>query len=124
MEITDVRMNLMNHTGACKAIGSISLDGCFAVRGMRVMQSKEGKYFVSFPSRERANGEYEDIAFPLNKELYNKITDATIGKFNELREQVAKEVSEKAEATYADVEAQQTAAAVAEIGRASCRERV
>ena len=70
MEITDIRMNLLDNAGGVKAIGSFSLDNSFAVRGMRVMEDKKGRNFVAFPSRERANGDYEDIAFPLSKEFY------------------------------------------------------
>ena len=62
MEITDIRMNLLDNAGGVKAIGSFSLDNSFAVRGMRVMEDKKGRNFVAFPSRERANGDYEDIA--------------------------------------------------------------
>ena len=64
MEVTDVRLNLVNKEGSSvKAIGSFSLDGEFAIRGVRIMEDKNGKSFVAFPSREKSNGEYEDLAF-------------------------------------------------------------
>lgn len=53
-----------------KAIGSFALDGAFAVRGVRVMEDKNGHNFVAFPSRAKSDGSYEDLAFPLSKELY------------------------------------------------------
>ena len=87
MDITDVRMNLVNKEGrSIKAIGSFSLDGEFAVRGVRVMEDKNGRNFVAFPSREKSNGEYEDIAFPLSKEFYHKVTDAIIEEYNHVAE--------------------------------------
>lgn len=43
MEITDIRMNLLDNAGGVKAIGSFSLDNSFAVRGMRVMEDKKGE---------------------------------------------------------------------------------
>ena len=79
---------------AVKAIGSFALDDMFAVRGVRVLESKDGHNFVAFPSREKANGEYEDIAFPLSKELYGKITDAII---NEYQAQVEKQSQDQKE---------------------------
>ncbi len=88
MEITDIRMSLLDNAGGVKAIGSFSLDNAFAVRGMRVMEDKNGRNFVAFPSRERANGEYEDIAFPLSKEFYHEITDAIIKEFHRKQEEV------------------------------------
>ena len=79
---------------AVKAIGSFALDGAFAVRGVRVMEDKNGHNFVAFPSREKQDGSYEDIAFPLSKELYGKITDAII---NEYKDQVEKQSQDQQE---------------------------
>ncbi len=88
MEVTDVRLNLVNKEGSSvKAIGSFSLDGEFAIRGVRIMEDKNGKSFVAFPSREKSNGEYEDLAFPLNKEFYHKVTDTIIEEYNHVVEQ-------------------------------------
>jgi len=86
-----------------KAIGSFSLDNAFAIRGIRVMEDSKGRNFVAFPSRERSNGDYEDIAFPLSKEFYHKITDAIMTEFNRMREEVAAKVSK------ADQEQKETA---------------
>ncbi len=96
MEITEIRMNLLDNAGVCKAIGSFSLDNSFAVRGMRVMEDKHGKNFVSFPSRAKANGQYEDIAFPLSKDFYHKICDAIIDEFHRLQEEAISKRQSKA----------------------------
>ena len=95
MEITDIRMNLLDNAGGVKAIGSFSLDNSFAVRGMRVMEDKKGRNFVAFPSRERANGDYEDIAFPLSKEFYHQITDAFMKEFHRKLEELASQEQDK-----------------------------
>ena len=94
MDVSEVRLNLLKTDNAVKAIGSFALDGMFAVRGVRVLESKDGHNFVAFPSREKAHGEYEDIAFPLSKELYGKITDAII---NEYQAQVEKQSQDQKE---------------------------
>ena len=95
MEITDIRMNLLDNAGGVKAIGSFSLDNSFAVRGMRVMEDKKGRNFVAFPSRERANGDYEDIAFPLSKEFYHQITDAFMKEFHRKQEEMESQEQDK-----------------------------
>lgn len=95
MEITDIRMNLLDNAGGVKAIGSFSLDNSFAVRGMRVMEDKKGRNFVAFPSRERANGDYEDIAFPLSKEFYHQITDAFMKEFHRKQKEMASQEQDK-----------------------------
>ena len=88
MQVSEVRLNLLKTDNAVKAIGSFSLDEAFAVRGVRVMEDKNGRNFVAFPSREKADGSYEDIAFPLSKELYATITGAII---DEYKQQVEKQ---------------------------------
>ena len=91
MQVTEIRMNLVNNDSCCKAIGSMTLDGAFAVRGMRVMEDHTGRNFVSFPARAKADGEYEDIAFPLNKQLYHEISDALINEYNRKRQEVSEQ---------------------------------
>ena len=50
------------------------------------MEDKNGKNFVAFPSREKQDGSYEDIAFPLSKELYANITGAILKEYQQLVE--------------------------------------
>lgn len=95
MEVTDVRLNLLRTENAVKAIGSFSLDNAFAIRGVRVMEDKNGHNFVAFPSREKQDGSYEDIAFPLSKELYAAITGAIV---DEYKKQVEKQNQEQTQA--------------------------
>ena len=101
MEVTDIRVNLINSDSGVKAIGSFALDGMFAVRGVRVMEDKKGRNFVAFPAREKANGEYEDIAFPLNTEFYHTLTEAIVNEYkkqlDEKQSQTAAEEQSKAE---------------------------
>lgn len=91
MQVSEVRLNLINSSTAVKAIGSFALDDAFAVRGVRVMEDKKGNHFVAFPSREKQDGSYEDIAFPLSKELYADITGAILKEYKDM---VAKQEQE------------------------------
>lgn len=93
MQVSEVRLNLLKTDNAVKAIGSFALDGAFAVRGVRVMEDKNGRNFVAFPSREKADGSYEDIAFPLSKDLYAHITGAIIEEYKAQVEKQAQEQS-------------------------------
>lgn len=47
------------------------------------MEDKNGHNFVAFPSREKQDGSYEDIAFPLSKELYAEITGAVLDEYKQ-----------------------------------------
>ncbi len=104
MQVTEVRLNLINSSTAVKAIGSFALDDAFAVRGVRVMEDKKGNNFVAFPSREKQDGSYEDIAFPLSKELYATITGAIIDEYKQLVEKQSQE--QKQEQAQAQEKAQ------------------
>ncbi len=83
LRVTDVRLTLKDND-AVKAIGSICLNGAFAVRGVRVMEDKNGHRFMAFPSRQNADGSFEDVAFPLSKDLYSEITEAVLSKYDEM----------------------------------------
>ncbi|MCR5338675.1 MAG: SpoVG family protein [Lachnospiraceae bacterium] len=86
MDVSEIRMTILDRAGATKAIGSVTFNGEFAIRGVRVMENADGRNFISFPSRQRADGQYEDIAFPLTKELYHKVSDAVIKEYNAQKE--------------------------------------
>ncbi|MCI6065179.1 SpoVG family protein [bacterium] len=104
MKVSEVRLNLINSTTAVKAIGSFSLDDAFAVRGVRVMEDKNGKNFVAFPSREKQDGSYEDIAFPLSKELYADITGAILKEYQQMVEKQTQEQSQEQTQTEGEKE--------------------
>lgn len=123
MEVTEVRLNLLKTENAVKAIGSFSLDNSFAVRGVRVMEDKHGHKFVAFPSREKADGSYEDIAFPLSKELYASITGAILAEYQNQVEKQSQEQTREQEQTQeqskeqTQTEAKSEAAAAPKRGR-------
>ena len=102
MEVTQIKMTLLDNSGATKAIGSISFNDELAIRGIRVMESGDGRNFISFPSRQRADGQYDDIAFPLTKELYHKVSDAVIKEFNVLKKNAEMD-KERAKDEFLDV---------------------
>ena len=95
MQVSEVRLNLINSSTAVKAIGSFALDDAFAVRGVRVMEDKKGNNFVAFPSREKQDGSYEDIEFPLSKELYATITGAIIDEYKQMVEKQLQEQNQE-----------------------------
>ena len=68
MEVTDVRIYLRQGGKSIKAFVSVTLDGEFAVRDLKVMDGKAG-LFVSMPSRKRTDGTYQDLAFPITKTM-------------------------------------------------------
>jgi len=66
MNITEVRISLRDDA-KLKAFASITLDDSFVVRGLKIIEGKSGT-FIAMPSRKRKDGEYQDIAHPINNE--------------------------------------------------------
>lgn len=74
----NVKINSIHPEGNLLANASVNLNGCFVIRGIRIMGSEKGA-FVSMPSY-LAGGKYHDICFPCTKEarteLYSAVLDA------------------------------------------------
>ncbi|OQX51616.1 MAG: septation protein SpoVG [Candidatus Cloacimonas sp. 4484_209] len=66
MEITEVRITLRDEP-KLKAFANITLDDCFVIRGLKIIEGVNG-YFISMPSRKGKDGNYRDIAHPINNE--------------------------------------------------------
>lgn len=82
MNITDVRVKLVDKTDSkMKAIASITIDNEFVVHDIKVIEGDKG-CFVAMPSKKDGNGEYKDIAHPINTATRNSIQDAVIAKYN------------------------------------------
>jgi stage V sporulation protein G len=79
MEITEVRLTL-RHEERLKAFVSITFDNAFVVRGLKVIRGNEG-LFVAMPSRRRKDGEFRDIAHPINNETRRMIEDAVLEEY-------------------------------------------
>ena len=65
MQITDVRIRKIAKEGKMKAIVSITLDGEFVVHDIKVIEGEKG-LFIAMPSKKATDGEYRDIAHPIN----------------------------------------------------------
>lgn len=75
MQITDVRVRKITKEGKMKAIVSITLDDEFVVHDIKVIEGEKG-LFIAMPSKKAADGEYRDIAHPINsntREIIQKI---------------------------------------------------
>jgi stage V sporulation protein G len=65
MNITDVRIRKVEKEGKMKAVASITLDGEFVVHDIKIIDGEKG-LFIAMPSRKTGEGEYRDIAHPIN----------------------------------------------------------
>ncbi|MDF2589342.1 MAG: hypothetical protein K0S41_3183 [Anaerocolumna sp.] len=92
MQITDVRVRKVSKEGKMKAVVSITMDNEFVVHDIKVIEGEKG-LFIAMPSRKAGDGEYRDIAHPINSETRDKIQKIILESY----EVAAEEYEEKAE---------------------------
>jgi stage V sporulation protein G len=80
MKITDVRVRKVTEEGKMKAIVSVTFDEEFVVHDIKVIEGQNG-LFIAMPSRKMADGEFRDIAHPINATTRQKIQEAVFEEY-------------------------------------------
>jgi len=80
MQITDVRVRKVSKEGKMKAVVSITIDNEFVVHDIKVIEGDKG-LFIAMPSRKAGDGEYRDIAHPINSDTGDKIQRIILEKY-------------------------------------------
>ena len=80
MTITDVRVRKIAKEGKMKAIVSMTLDDTFVVHDIKVIEGEKG-LFIAMPSRKTTDGEFRDIAHPINSETRQKMQDVILREY-------------------------------------------
>jgi len=88
MQITDVRVRKITKDGKMKAIVSITLDNEFVVHDIKVIEGEKG-LFIAMPSKKAADGEYRDIAHPINSATRDLIQDTILDSYAKALEEPA-----------------------------------
>ena len=92
MNITDVRVRKVTKEGKMKAVVSITIDEVFVVHDIKVIEGDKG-LFIAMPSRKAADGEYRDIAHPINSETRERIQQLILDSYEEsLKEENPEEI--------------------------------
>ena len=86
MVITDVRVRRVAKEGKMKAVVSITIDDEFVVHDIKVIEGEKG-LFIAMPSRKASDGEYKDIAHPINSSTREKIQRIILEKYEATTEE-------------------------------------
>lgn len=86
MLITDVRVRKIAKEGKMKAVVSITLDDEFVVHDIKVIEGEKG-LFIAMPSRKAADGEYRDIAHPINSTTRERIQKMILEAYEKAAEE-------------------------------------
>ena len=93
MEITDIRIKKVASEGKMKAVASVTYDNAFAVHDVKVIEGPE-KLFVAMPSRRTPDGEYRDIAHPINSDMRNMLESKVLAAYDAIEDEPAPETAE------------------------------
>ena len=85
MNISDVRVRIVkSENSKLRASASITVDGCFVVHDIKVIEGEQG-YFVAMPRRKTPDGQFIDIAHPLDTETRNELTEVVLKAYEEAK---------------------------------------
>jgi stage V sporulation protein G len=87
MTITEVRVSLRDDE-KLKAFVTITIDGCFVVRGLKIIRGNKGM-FVAMPSRRKPDGGYQDLCHPINMATRQWMEDEILAKYSAELERTA-----------------------------------
>jgi len=80
MKITEVRV-APRDDGKLRAFASITLDNCFVVRGLKIIEGQD-RLFVAMPSRRRSDGTFQDVCHPITNQFRNDLEQLVLTEYN------------------------------------------
>lgn len=86
MQVTDVRIRKVATEGKMKAIVSVTFDDEFVVHDIKIIEGQNG-LFIAMPSRKMGEGDFRDIAHPINSDTRSKIQDAIFGEYERMSDE-------------------------------------
>jgi stage V sporulation protein G len=94
-----------NPQGSTLAYANVGIENLVAISGIRVVTGKNG-LFVDMPQNKDKNGDYHDIAFPINSELRKDVTKSVLGAFNEIAAEKSQSLGDRLDAGMKQAEKQ------------------
>ena len=84
MQITDVRVRKLSDEGKMRGIVSVTFDNAFVVHDIKIIEGQNG-LFIAMPSRKVSEGEFRDIAHPINADMRFELQDQIIKAYEEAK---------------------------------------
>lgn len=86
VQVTDIRIRSVEKEGEMKAVVSITIDDEFVVHDIKIIEGEKGM-FIAMPSRKASDGEYRDIAHPINTATRERLQNMILAKYRETQEE-------------------------------------
>ncbi len=93
MNITDIRVRRITAEGRMKAVVSVTFDDAFVVHDIKVIEGQD-RLFIAMPSRKTSDGEFKDIAHPINVQMRESLQQAVLAKYEESLKEADEPVAE------------------------------
>ncbi|MBQ4160823.1 MAG: septation regulator SpoVG [Clostridia bacterium] len=93
MEITDIRVRKINAEGKMKAVVSVTFDNAIVVHDIKIIEGPD-KLFIAMPSRKTADGEFKDIAHPINAQMREYLENSILAKYETALAEEAASIAE------------------------------
>lgn len=93
MEITDIRIKKVASEGKMRAVATVTFDNAFAVHDVKVIDGPD-KLFVAMPSRRTPDGEYRDIAHPINSEMRSLLESKVLSAYDAIGDEDGADTAE------------------------------
>ena len=93
MEITDIRIKKVTSEGKMRAVATVTFDNAFAVHDVKVIDGPD-KLFVAMPSRRTPDGEYRDIAHPINSEMRNVLESKVLSAYDAIGDEDSEDTTD------------------------------
>lgn len=90
MEITDIRIKKVSTDNKMKAVVSVTFDNAFVVHDIKIIEGQD-KLFTAMPSRRTPEGEYKDIAHPINSEMRAEMESKILEKYRQLEDEAVED---------------------------------
>lgn len=93
LEITDVRVRKLSDDGKMRGIVSVTFDNAFVVHDIKIIEGQSG-LFIAMPSRKVGEGEFRDIAHPINSDMRKDLQDQILRAYEEAKTRMEVEEGE------------------------------
>lgn len=80
MQITDIRIRKINLESKMKAVVSVTFDNALVIHDIKVIEGVD-KLFIAMPSRKTPEGEFKDIAHPINMDMRDALEKSILEKY-------------------------------------------
>ena len=90
MQLTDVRLRKVNSENRMKAVASVTFDNEFVIHDIKVIEGEKG-LFIAMPSRRSGDGEFRDVAHPINRETRERFQAIVLERYERFMEESADE---------------------------------